>query len=195
MNERSFQRLKNQIEAGDNKGLTYVFEQTSRYCVRTLIKKTNCDLQDAEDIFMDAIIIFRENILSGRVKQLSNIRTYLFGICWNLWRDLNRAKTKWQKEQSEVERQLSLLMVNEDRILEEEDLLSNRIKQVQEALQKLSTKCQELLTYVYIEKRPQKEIANIMGFASPGVVKVSRHRCYQQWIKRIENAEFRLNGR
>lgn len=190
MNERRFQQLSHQIRAGDKRGMQYVFEQSSRYCVGTLIKKTGCEVSDAEDLFMDAILIFRENILSGKLSQLSNLRTYVFGICWNLWRDLNRARTKWQREQNEVEHQLYLLIGQEEHPFawEDQEEMKQQIQVVSHALDQLSHKCKELLSYVYVEQRPQKEIATLMGFASSNVVKVTRHRCYQQWVKHIENS-------
>lgn len=196
MNERIFQQVTQQIQTGDERGLQYVFEQSSRYCVRTLIKKTGCDMADAEDIFMDAILIFRENVLAGKLKYLSNLRTYLFGICWNVWRDLNRSRSKWRNEQNEIERQVYLLVGQEDRPFawEDQEEMRQQVQLVSHALNQLSDKCRELLNYVYIEQRPQKEIANLMKFASPNVVKVTRHRCYQQWIKRIETAKTQPHG-
>ena len=196
MNKDLFQRLATQIRNGDDRGLQFVFDETNRYCVRTLIKKTNCEVADAEDLFMDALLIFRENMLSGKLQQLSNLQTYVFGICWNLWRDLNRAKAKWGQPASEVERQAFLIAAQDDTLLEEEekDLVIRRVKQVQNALQHLGEKCRRLLTYAYIEERPHKEIAELMGFASSNVVKVTRHRCYQQWITHIESDNIRIHG-
>lgn len=196
MNERNFQQLATQIKTDDKRGLEFVFEETSRYCIRTLIKKTSCNLADAEDVYMDAIIIFRENILSGKLVQLSNLRTYLFGICWNVWRDLNRAQAKWQFGDGEVERQLMLLVKPEEYpfAADSNEHVQVQIQRIQKALNMLSEKCRKLLCYVYIDQRPQKEIADLMEFASPNVVKVTRHRCYQQWISKISTIEFPAHG-
>ncbi|MDX2245869.1 MAG: sigma-70 family RNA polymerase sigma factor [Bacteroidia bacterium] len=196
MNLLIFQRLVRQIQNGDDKGLQYVFDETNRYCVRTLIKKTRCDTADAEDIFMDAMLIFRENILSEKLIQLTNIKTYMFGICWNLWRDLNRAKAKWGHPENETERQVFLIAAHDPQMEEDEkDFVLHRMKEVKDALSRLGEKCRQLLTYVYVEERSQKEIAEIMNFASPEVVKVTRHRCYQQWMKHIEQTAISPNGK
>ena len=196
MNEVAFQRLKEQIQTDNPRGLKFVFDETNRYCTRTLIKKTGCSMDDAEDIFMDSIIIFRENILSEKLVSLTNVKTYIFGICWNLWRDLNRARVKWQKEQNEVERQF--LLINETDELPFEfsgyDPVKSKVRSIKHALEALSEKCRRLLTFVYIEQRSQKEIAELMQFASAGVVKVTRHRCYQQWVKKIEQNKLSTHG-
>lgn len=195
MTERAFIELQQQIQKNDEQGLRSVFEQGNRYCVRTLIKKTNCSLADAEDIFMDAILIFRENMLNGKLKHLSNLKTYLFGICWNVWRDLNYARGRWQREQNEVQRQLYLALEPETKglsSLEIEEIKAeaeHQLKWVQKALENLNKNCQELLKLVYMEKRKYEEVAQIMGFASANVVKVSKYRCHKKWVQEIEKTE------
>lgn len=196
MDRQTFQRLTTRIQNGDPRGLQHVFDETHRYCVRTMIKKTRCEEADAEDIFMDAMLIFRENVLSGKLQQLSNVRTYVFGICWNLWRDLNRAKARWGQPESESERQ-AMLIAAQDVLQEEEEkeLMQRRLKQVHTALERLGEKCRQLLTYVYMEQRPQQEIADLMGFASANVVKVTRHRCFEQWVRHIEDTHIPAHGK
>ncbi len=188
MTESELQELRDQIRKGDDKGLRLVFEQTHRYCTRTLVKKTGVNTEDAEDLYMDALLIFRENLLSEKLQQLSNLQTYLFGICYNLWRDLNRAREKWAKESNEVERQLLLILGQEAAPFEqtEAELMREQINHVTLALNKLGETCRKLLTYVYVEQLPHREIAQLLGMSGPEVVKVTRHRCYQQWIRHIE---------
>lgn len=178
--------LLEEIRKGSPKGMQTVFLQTRRYCVGTLIKKVQCTSDDAEDIYMDALIIFQENVLSGKLHTLSNLRTYLFGICYNLWRDLKRAEARWGKAQDEVARQYHLLLETDT----EAELAAyaadmNRLKDVQHALESLGEKCKTLLRYVYMEQRSQQEIAELMGFANANVVKVTRHRCYKKWMEQL----------
>ncbi|MEM6262916.1 MAG: sigma-70 family RNA polymerase sigma factor [Bacteroidota bacterium] len=188
MKEAAFQELVKLIRANDKRGLQQVFDQTYRYCTRTLIKKTRCSAADAEDIYMDALLVFRENILSGRLTILSNLKTYMYGICFNLWRTLNRHHQKQQQFESEIARQYALLTQEgaEQTALE----LTEKANQVKAALKQLSETCQQLLTLVYLEQRPQEEIAQIMGFASSNVVKVTRHRCYKYWMKALETQAY-----
>ncbi|MEM7657009.1 MAG: hypothetical protein AAF399_12825, partial [Bacteroidota bacterium] len=120
MTDLAFQQLRTHISAGDPAGLKQVFEETHYYCVRTLMKKTRCDEADAEDLYMDAVLVFRENVLSGKLQQLSNLKTYVFGICWNLWRDFQRAKTKWGRTRDEFEHQLLLIKETEGFPFQEE---------------------------------------------------------------------------
>jgi RNA polymerase sigma factor (sigma-70 family) len=197
MTFKSAQELREQISQGDERGLTYVFEQSHRYCVRGLVKNTGCDTEDAEDLFMDALLVFRENVLSGKLEKLSNLQSYMYGICLNLWRSLNRARTRWEKEQNEVERQLWLILGQEEDPWGGDDgeYVRRQIRTVTAALEKLGETCRKLLTYVYIEERPHREISQLLGLASAEVVKVTRHRCFQQWVKHIETTDVRSNGK
>lgn len=190
MTDQAFQELRDQISGGESAGLRRVFEETHRYCVRTLMKKTQCAESDAEDLYMDAVLVFRENVLSGKLQRLTNLKTYLFGICWNLWRDLRRAKAKWGPPAEEVERQMWLIAGQEGHPFAEEgeEIRESRIRTVKEALSRLGDTCRQLLTYVYVERRRQKDIAELMGMANANVVKVTRHRCYQQWMKHVQQA-------
>jgi len=200
MTERAFDILQQQLNKGDNTGLRTVYEQCQMYCIRTLQKKTNCSTADAEDIFMDALLIFRENVLSGKLQQLTNLKTYVFGICWNLWRDLNYARKRWTREQNEVERQLYMALGSESKglsSLEVAELKAEADRQigiVQQALNQLKESCQKLLKMVYLEKRRYAEVAKLMGFASESVVKVTKYRCYKGWVKELEKIQHHGGG-
>ena len=196
MKEEAFQKLSSQLKSGNNQGLQDVFEETHSYCVRTLLKKTQCKREDAEDIYMDAVLIFRENVVADKLTHLTNLRTYLFGICLNLWRDHHRAQKKWSQTESEWERQFLMEADKQGLDLEEEkEMLKQRLTMVKKALKNLGEKCQTLIQYVYVEQRPHKEVALLMGLANANVVKVTRHRCYQQWIKQVEKVQMMQNGK
>lgn len=191
MSTRTADELREALMRGSQEPMRFVFEETYRYCTRTMVKKSGCSAEDAEDVYMDALLIFRENLVSGKLKELTNLKTYVFGICWNLWRDLLRARERWTREENEVERQMWLLSAAGDQPLEptEADLVRVQIRRVTQALNQLGDTCRQLLTLVYAEERSHREVAHILGLASAEVVKVTRHRCYQQWIRLVNKQE------
>jgi DNA-directed RNA polymerase specialized sigma24 family protein len=194
MKPLAFQRLKQQIINNDDRGLRTVFEQGADYCIRTLLKKTNCDPADAEDIFMDALLIFRENICSGRLTELTNLRTYLFGICWNRWRDLHRAEGRRQRARDEMYHQLERLLDQEGESWtpdEQERLQQQAERQLGIALkmlEQLGDKCRQLWTFIEHGEGKEAEGARLLGLANANVVKVTKHRCYQKWRAQIDQA-------
>jgi RNA polymerase sigma factor (sigma-70 family) len=201
MTESAFQQLQQQILADDPRGLSQVFAICSQYCIRSLRKKTQCSLEDAEDVLMEAMLTFRQNMVSGRVENLSNLKAYVFGICWNKWRDLNRARKRWQQEQEEVERTLYWVLEDHDLPFEQEEearlfqqSLQRKLSLAQEALQELGEKCRQLLRMFYMEERSLQQIAEQMAFANANVVKVSKFRCYQKWMKKMEKSKNLRHG-
>lgn len=186
MTEADFSILIEQIKNDDPRGMREVYTQTNRYCLGTLIKKTSCKKEDAEDLYMDALLVFRENILGDKVAYMSNIQTYMFGICYNLWRDFNRSQNKWKAAETEVERQY-LILKGEESDEEAMELVKAKCAKVIQALEQLGDKCKRLLTYAYVEQRSQQEIAETMGFASANVVKVTRFRCYKKWMEILQH--------
>lgn len=191
MRTQEFQRLKEQLQKGDTDGLKWVFEQCGRYCVGTLIQKTNCDQADAEDLLMEAIIVFRRNMLEDKVEEISSIRAYVFGIVWNKWRDLQRARKRWQRESDSLTRTYYLRVEESDPLVAAEEELAQatsiqtRLRNAQTALTQLKANCQQMLNLFYFEKKSLTDIAEAMGFANANVAKVSKHRCYQRWMKAI----------
>lgn len=189
MRAQEFQQLKTQLQQGDNTALKWVFEQCGRYCIGTLIQKTACDEADAEDLLMEAVLVFRQNMLEGKVQEISSIKAYLFGIVWNKWRDLSRARKRWQRETDGLTRTYYLRAEESDHLVaaEEEAAWANRIESqlalAHAALGALKSNCRQLLKLFYMEKKPLAEIAVTMGLANANSAKVTKHRCYQRWMK------------
>ncbi|MFK7925780.1 MAG: RNA polymerase sigma factor [Bacteroidia bacterium] len=192
MTDTAFTELRTQILADDPRGLKLVFQECSQYCIRTLRKKTNCDKADAEDVLMEAVLTFRSNMQRGKIEEISNLPAYLYGICWNKWRELQRARQRYQVEENPLERTLYFVLEDQNPLIEQEqfELEQSKIKfqlqAAEQALGALKEKCRKLLRYFYMESRPLDEIAATLGFANANVAKVSRFRCYQQWMKAIE---------
>ncbi|MCB0838971.1 MAG: sigma-70 family RNA polymerase sigma factor [Bacteroidetes bacterium] len=193
MQSSLFEDLKQKIVNANPEGLKYVFEECGNYCIKTLIKKTNCSYEDAEDILMEAMLSFRNNMIQGKIEYISSLRSYMYTTCWNKWMDLYRGRKRWQKEMDLVEKNYySVFCESSDPLVKEEEEMSmvetvkKQLEVTQNALKALKENCQKILTYFYIEQRSMDEIAQIMGFASPGVAKVSKHRCYKKLATKVE---------
>ena len=201
MTERTFQQLKQQFMAGDPKGMAYVFENCASYCIRTLMKKTDCSQADAEDLFMEAILTFRDNMVQNKIEHLTNLNSYMYAICWNKWSLLYRARKRWQKESKGIENTLYIMVEEHNPMIEAEErqqLLEGtqqKLQAVMATLKEMEEKCRKLLTYFYLEKRSMSDIAELMDFANANVAKVSKFRCYQRWMKKVKTFNQQLHGR
>ncbi|TAE45346.1 MAG: RNA polymerase sigma factor [Bacteroidetes bacterium] len=192
MTPEAFHSLKEKIQRGDPSGLKLVFEECGRYCVRTLISQTGCAHDDAEDILMEAMISFRENMVQGKIAFISSLRSYVYAICRNKWMDLQRARQRWQRETSSVEQSWYFLAEEESDWLvqAEEDAhtrqrISLQTEAVRWALDSLKEACRQILTYFYVEQRSMDEIAEMLGLAGANVAKVTKFRCFRRWTEAV----------
>jgi RNA polymerase sigma factor (sigma-70 family) len=176
----SLHQIKSELLAGNNSCLKVIFEKYGNYCVQVLRKKTRCTLEDAEDILMDAVLNFREKIITGQIEFLTNTKSYLFNTCYNMW------LVKYQKEK--VQDSKIAHVVNE---LYDTDNVIHRKGAMKDigyaALNKLGDKCQQILNLYYLENLRMEDISTIMGFASASVAKTSKSRCFKKLMEEVNS--------
>lgn len=169
--------LVQHLKRNDNTCLKTIFLEHGNYCTKNLIKKTNCSVEDADDIFIDAIINFRERLLCDKIEYLTNIRAYLFSTCYNMWLVKYR-KSKQHESHAEDIRSFYKDSANTSD-LDKEELytLANN------AISTLGDKCQTIIRLFYLNKLTMTEIAEEMGFAGAGVAKTIKARCYKKLME------------
>jgi hypothetical protein len=84
MEHQEFILLKLQLKAGNNDKLKFLFEANASYCVLKLVSEHRCSKDDAEDIYTDSILNFREKIIADKIDSLINLRSYLYATCKNM---------------------------------------------------------------------------------------------------------------
>jgi len=189
MTKNAVNELRNRLKANDRTAYQHLLENCGHFCIHKLMRKTGCAYEDAEDILMDAVLIFRENILSGKVVQISSLKAYVFSICFNKWSEYRREKQRrslaiaksaaaWAPPEPNIEEQ----------IVAQEDFATAQAKKErqqaisQAAFSALGTKCQKILQYFYVEDKSMAEIATLLNYANAKVAKNLKARCYKKWI-------------
>lgn len=188
MNNNEFVALVEELKAGNNTRLKLIFETHSAYCINKLISNHQCTLEEAEDIYMDSIINFRDKILSGKLEILTDLKSYLFATCKNM------LLVKLKKEQRVNK---AVLEIYDDKTYEidDDDLFSDPSYQekilsvMNEAFSFLNENCQKILRAFYFERLSLDEIAEKYGLANANVVKVSKSRCFQKLVGQIKTLQ------
>ncbi|CAG5078326.1 RNA polymerase sigma factor [Parvicella tangerina] len=164
-------------ERREHKALVKLYRYESR--VSTLIKKYGGSKEDAQDVFQDALLILCKNVWAGDFKLTSKLDTYLYGVCFNLWR--TALKSKKGKEinlpdeyRLEDQNELEALIAKE-----------GKIKQVEEVLKKLGDPCLKLLQLFYYQAKKIKEIMQEMKYKTENTVKVQKYKCIERAKKMI----------
>lgn len=183
MKEENSNNIIKLIKGGDQLILKKIYEE-NREAFIMFSRKYNIENYDAIDIYQDAIIVFYENIMKGKITDLSSkASTYLFAI--------GKYKIfQLHKNNSKIELK-SELFVKEENIYLDVNLQDEKLTNQQELLKKyyslLGNRCKEILKLFYYEGYTLDEITNILNYSDKKVLKSQKSRCMRQlkeWIKK-----------
>lgn len=132
------------------------------------IKKMGGTLEDAKDIFQDALMIYYEKVTAREFVIHHNDKTYLLGICKHLW-------YKKYKDNRHLVQADAWMELNQKG--ERETFVSENILQF---IERSGKKCMELLQTFYFEKRTMKEIAALFGFSGERSATAQKYKCLEK---------------
>jgi len=142
--------------------------------MRRMILVNGGTKQDAEDIFQEALVIFCRKAKDYDFQLTSQLGTYLYGICYFLWKDEKRRSQKFMSAEIDHE----LIKADEESIVQliEED---SQVKQAEKVLNELGERCRELLLLFYNGGIRLKDIARKMGYSSEATAKNQKYKCLE----------------
>ncbi len=172
------------VRLKDNQPSAYkeVYRLAFRPCA-TLIQKNGGTMDDAKDIFQEAILIFSDKLQQKSFNLNCKVTTYLYSIVRNLWlRRLDQDKKEGLKliiDENDYE-----YIRLEDGDLEQKEIKEMQLDLVEEVMGTLQKKCQQVLIAYYYKRFSLKEVAQQMGY-SYDFVKQKRKRCVDRLKKEI----------
>jgi len=178
-------RLKN----GDVESLGLLVKECKEICIGNLLYRTNCNREDAEDIFTEAVVNFGEKIVAGKVDDIKNIKGYMTGVCYNMWLNIYRKKEKVRTSEPDVER-FFYEYLEDDPDEELPGTIKDRLFDISaKALQMLSENCKTVIKYFYLEERSMADIASLMGFANVEVARATKYKCFKKLRQEVSLLE------
>ena len=129
-----------------------------------MVMSNNGTEQEAKDIYQDALIVFWQKVVGGKLVLTSKISTYLYSICLNLWRKELDRKSRLSNEEKD-----STEYLDEDK--------EERIRIVNECINQLGDTCRRILTYYYFDRMSMSEIAENLNFANTDTAKTKKYKC------------------
>jgi RNA polymerase sigma factor (sigma-70 family) len=130
---------------------------------------------DAADIFHDGLIILRLNLNNGTFRKESTIKTYVFGICKNLWlKELakrNRQRIPYEEMMAASSPDINYL-INAEVVA----LLMPELKE----------DCRDMLTEYYFNKKSMAELKDIFKVGSIQAAKNKKERCLTYLTKLVK---------
>src|SRR4030042_1644704 len=147
--------------------------------IRKFILKNKGSVQDAEDIFQEALLIIYRNVQRDEFNLTCKFSTFVYKICKNLWnKELRRRKFS---HVSYYEKEDLLEEISFD-TQTEKDLIKMYLKHIKN----LSQSCQKILL-LHFENRSIDEIMNVMGYKVRQTALDKKFRCKKQLIDAIKS--------
>jgi len=149
--------------------------------VKNLILKNNGTIEEAEDVFQDAVIVFYRYVKTGKFKEENDIDGFIYGVSKNLF-----AKVVLKKKKKEGLDQMDQIPAADDNVLD--DMITREKETIiQNLMEQLGERCKEMLTHAIFYKLSMKEICEKMGFANENAAKTANYKCKQRLIKMVKD--------
>lgn len=137
------------------------FPNVARY-----IARMGGSLEEAQDIFQDALVIYYEKFASAQAEILVSEQAYLLGIAKKLWLQRYKATSKHQP-----------LSDFDIEVVPEEQLATGKILHYLETAGK---KCMELLKAYYYDRLPVGNVVTLFGYSGTHSATVAKYKCLEK---------------
>lgn len=161
-----------QIRNGGQSELEWIYKAYRSEFLHWISREFHCSADDSKDIYQVAVIIFYENVRSGKLEHLaSSLKTYLFGIGKNVARDQMRKASR--NTSIHQEQWLKEYLIDEP----EEKVDENLFTVAKKVLSTLGQPCQQLIELFYYQKRTMEEISVQLNYKNADTAKNQKCKC------------------
>jgi len=138
--------------------------------VARFVSKRNGSLEDAKDVFHDALVIFYEKGNAKDFRINTSAEAYLLGIARHLW------FMKFRKDSKEHHRPLE---ANDEYIAPEQEVDINTFRLL-DLVMATGKKCMDLLHAFYYRKLPAEKLSKDLGYRSIRSATVRKYKCMEK---------------
>ncbi|MGB0523036.1 MAG: RNA polymerase sigma factor [Flammeovirgaceae bacterium] len=181
---------------GESQAIQFIFEEYGAYCVDNLKLRTHCTLEEAKDVFIEAILNFRDKVMANKVtiSTEANLRNYLYTTCVNMQLSEKRKQYRLLNHKEAIKYHFYETIEEEPFDLDYNDEQGKDLIDIcYETLNELGDKCRELLRYFYIQRLSITQVTTKLGFANQNVAKTAKSRCMKKWREAIAQHEPNMN--
>lgn len=184
------QKLLEEIRNGNEKVLLRFYSENRNSFIAYAYKKYGLDHEILKEIYQDAVLAFRNNIVEGRLTQFTcKPKTYLFEI------GIHLIGKEIRKKQHEVRMPEHLENTYQDK---DADLFSKmemneNEELIRQELKRIGEKCFKLLYAFYYEKKSMETIAFELNYTNVDSAKSSKYNCFQKLKEAVLKNFSRIN--
>lgn len=135
--------------------------------VARYVSKMGGSLEEAQDVFQDALVVFYERIILGNTELQKDEKAYLLGVARLMW-----IRKYQEKQKTELT----------DTIPEgvEEAVPGPSADRVLRFLERAGRKCMELLKSFYYDRQSMPEVADKFGYTTVRSATVQKYKCLEK---------------
>ena len=159
------------LAAGSKKAAEAIYKDNYRV-IENMVLKNNGTVDDARDIFQEAVIVLYENARTGSFTLSCQLKTYIYAVCKRMW--LKRLQVQ-QRYHNGLD--LSDIAVNVEEDVEEHERKSMELRKMENALGQIGEPCKSLLEAFYFRKCSMPQIADQFGYTNADNAKNQKYKC------------------
>ena len=155
--------------------------------IQHFVLNNNGSLDDARDVFQEAMMVLYEKSRSPEFELTCQIRTYLYSVCRRLWlKKLQYAR----RIETQVENHDKVVAVEED--MEQHEKLTQQYLSMRSAMGKIGEPCKSLIEAFYVHRKNMHEIASFFGYTNADNAKNQKYKCLVR-LKKLFFAQYKSN--
>ncbi len=182
--DQSEKKLLQGLAKNDKKAAETIYKDNYNM-IQSMVINNNGSIDDARDIFQEAMIVLFENSKSDTFILNCQIKTYLYSVARRLW--LKRLQ-HLKKYGGKVENLGELVNVEEE--VEVYEQRSAEFHVMDKALMNLGEPCKTLLEAYYMQKKTMVEIAGSFGYTNADNAKNQKYKCLMR-LKKLFFSKFK----
>lgn len=160
-----------EIKNGNRQTLENIYIMYRKSFIEWTTKTYRISYGDALDLYQQTILTFYENILSGKLTEItSSVKTYLFAIGKNKVYEFYRQQERIRTVQAPIPD-------CEDPSGEGTECTARLLELSKACLIKLGNPCRQILELYYYHRRSMQEIAAGLGYKNEKTAKNQKYKC------------------
>ena len=172
------------LARSDKKAVETIYKENYNM-VQSLIINNNGSVEDAKDVFQEAMIVLYEKVSSGSFELTCQIKTYLYSVCRRLWLKKLQQMQRFNPAAESVD---EVVPVEEE--LDVHEKRNADLIVMENALNKIGEPCKSLLEAYYLQKKSMPEIAEFFGYTNADNAKTQKYKCLVR-LKKIFFAQYK----
>jgi RNA polymerase sigma factor (sigma-70 family) len=153
--------------------------------VQAFILNNNGSIDDARDIFQEAMIVLYEKSKLKTFSLNCQIKTYVYSVCRRLWLKRLQQLNKYSSQISNLEETIPI-----EEEIEEHERKNNDFILMENAMSKIGEPCKSLLDAYYLHKKSMQDIAINFGYTNADNAKTQKYKCLVR-LKKLFFAQYK----